>query len=109
MAKDTTSIGKMDQRIIIQKPVTVRSNSGAAVNTFSAIHVLWADVQDTRGDEGLTNDKITSTANMVFITRYVSGLNTKMRVSYEGEIYNIRSIVRETRKKYLIIRADKHE
>lgn len=107
--KDTTSIGKMDQRIIIQEPVTVRSDTGASVATWAAKCVMWASVSEFAGTEKNSNDKITAIENTLFTMRYIPNITTKMRISYDGRIYNIRSIQRVQRTKYLIIKTTSHE
>ncbi len=109
LRKDATNIGRMDQRIIIQEPITTRSPSGEAVNTWAAKHVLWASISEMPGTEKLANDKNTAVENTFFVTRYVAGITTKMRISYDNEIYNIRSIQREHRTKYLTFKTTRHE
>lgn len=103
------SIGKMDRKIIIQQPTVTRTASGSAVHDWEAIHVLWAMVTETTGNESEKDDKITAFEKITFTTRYTAGINQRMRVSYDGNTYKIISVQREHRRKYLIIKTVRND
>lgn len=100
-------IGKMDRRIEIQSATDTRDSFGAGVPSFSTIHTVWAQYESRGGAEVTEGEKVTATGLVTFTIRYVSGLNEKMRILFNGEYYDITNIQEPDRKRSLIIDAKK--
>jgi SPP1 family predicted phage head-tail adaptor len=87
--------GRMDKLITIQQweaDSPAQDAYGAPSGTWETYVERWAEKIDRGGREFLTGGVVYE-ATCVFKIRYTSGLNTKMRISYDSEYYDIISIV----------------
>ncbi len=95
-------IGHLDRRIVLQSPESTRSNTGQEVLEWNDVATVWAavDYARTGSREQVEGDQLVASNSVVFIIRYRTGLNEKMRLLYQSEPYNI-TIIRELPNKYL--------
>lgn len=84
--------GKMDRRIVIQQVSRSNNSSGAPVDSFSTWNTVWAEKIDERGEEfqGATRENAQTITK--WRIRYISGLKSEMRISYNSQFYDIISI-----------------
>ena len=100
--------GTLDRRINILEPTVVRDAMGAAIEQFS---VRWANVPcSARPFTGREKYKVESAREMTykqykFTVRYISGLNQKHRIVFEGETFDILYISELVRRQGLEILA----
>ena len=108
-------IGKLDRRIIVQTPTDSRDEYGGVETTWATYVERWCNVRyatTPRAGEAYTADRKTSMYTILFTLRRDSGtkgINPKMRILYDGLIYDIRAISEradEYRKMYLTIEAE---
>lgn len=83
--------GRMDKRIIIQEwteDSPAQDSYGTPSGSWATYAIRWAEKIDKGGREFFQGGTIDEMMCM-FIVRWVDGLNTKMRISYNSEYYNI--------------------
>ena len=84
------------------------THSGASSNgdfaseqTWGLVAEIWASINKASGNEE-SDSRDTTTQKAVVKIRYRSDVNTRMRITYDGDIYDIESIEdKNSRKKYL--------
>ena len=100
-------IGKFDRRITIQQTTDIRDEFGAGVPAWSTFATVWANAAPSGGNEKTEGQKITATGVVIFTIRYLSGVDEKMQILYQGDYYNITNIDEPDRRKTLTITAQK--
>ena len=107
------AIGYMDRRIIVQQPTDSRDDFGGITTTWGTYVSRWANIfYSKKAGENYDAARKTSMYNVLFTLRAdagTRGVNTKMRILYEGIIYDIRAISEradEFRRMYLTIEAE---
>ena len=105
--------GKLDRRIVVQQPTDSKDGFGGITRTWATYVTRWASVTYTKkAGEQYEIDRKTSIYTVLFIIRSDSGtrgINEKMRIVYEGMLYDIRAVSEradEFRKMYLTIEAE---
>lgn len=81
--------GELSRRIVIELATEAQDSYGEAVPTWSTFATVWAKVTPNRGDERFAANQIVAQADSVFRIRWQSGVTTKMRINYDGQIYDI--------------------
>lgn len=104
-------IAKLDRKITIKTTTQTQSGSGAAINTFSDLATVWANVDSTSKKESFSNDKETTFNKKVFTIRYRSDFDEKAIIVFETKEYDILGIneMDDTRKRFLQITAERRE
>lgn len=102
------AVGKMDILIQIQSATATRSTTtGQLVESWSALHSLWAEEMTKQSAENQKSSQLSSLEERTFRIRYISGITSKMRI-YDAELaryYEITGIAPEGRKRYLLLTA----
>lgn len=84
--------GEMDRRIVIEQNTPTRSSSGAEKAAWTTLATVWAKVMEQRGREFFGSQTVVGEAKAVFRIRHRSDVTRAMRISYNGEIWDIHSI-----------------
>ena len=104
-------IGKLGQRITLQRQVETPDGGGGLVRIWANVPhnaCPWADVKAKAGREGLDEGRMNATYVVVFTIYNRTDLSEKDRIVWNGENYNIRGILRMgDRKLYLQIEAER--
>lgn len=87
-----------NNRIKIVETTKVRQRDGSYKEEEKEIAKPWTDIKTMQGEEfqsmGFTVNKIP----IRFIIRYREGINTKQKVKYNNETYNIESVTNDNGK-----------
>lgn len=75
-------VGKLRQRIVIQRKSSNVFDSGEVTFTWNAFATAWADIRTPRGEEFFAHEKFTGIATHKVITRWIQTLTPDMRVSW---------------------------
>ena len=88
-------IGGEKKRITIQQPADTQDAYGAPVPAWSTVTTVWAQVEPLRGSEYLISKQTGAKIDTRFVIRYRVDiyLTPKMKVVYDGNDYNIESII----------------
>jgi SPP1 family predicted phage head-tail adaptor len=100
--------GLMDELVTVQQfSTTTDSNTGAKLQSWSTYTTAWARVQEAAsGSESVDSDRREAKQTVTFTVRYDAGINTKMRIVWEGKNYNIENIADLSRRMYLVIQTE---
>lgn len=106
------TIGKMDRRITIQNVTESRDSFGGFTQSWATYATRWASIKYTRANENYNAQRKQELYTILFTIRRDSTtklITEKMRIQYEGNIYDIRSITERTdehRRMYLTIEGE---
>lgn len=98
--------GRLNKKITIQQATDGRSTSGAVEPTWSTYAVAWASVEPATGREFEDSDQVNAEASIKFRIRYKSGITNKMRISWDGRVFDITAVLNQyERNREIIIMA----
>ena len=102
-----TGAGDLDQRIVIQRPDMVEDEGGGRSQGWTEFAWVWADAWPVGGQERAAAAKIEAATMVRFKIRRLFGLDTTMRVIWQGKAHNIRAIADAGRREpFLTIDAE---
>jgi SPP1 family predicted phage head-tail adaptor len=84
--------GRLDRRITIEQPTESTGAIGDVTESWSDFATVWAGKDDRSGREALSPEIERGEVETVWRIRHLDGLTMKMRIVYDGRIYDIRSI-----------------
>lgn len=99
--------GKLDRTIQIQRFTNTVDDFGTPVMAWDAVATLRAQLIEANTEEYLRGNGATDETAAVFRTRYLDGVGTADRVSYQGGFFNIRDVKELGRRDGLEIRCEK--
>ena len=104
-------IGKMDQQITLQRLTATPDGIGGTVRAwadFDANATVWAKVTPRLGREAMVNGRMTAVLPVTFEIYNRSDVDERDRIIWQGEAYNILSLMREgSRAQHLAIDAQR--
>jgi len=83
----------LHKKIKIQQATESRTDSVSVENTWSTIAEPWASVEPVSGREYFAAQQVQAENTIKFRIRYQSGLDPKMRILYNDNVYDIKSII----------------
>jgi SPP1 family predicted phage head-tail adaptor len=100
--------GLMDEIVTVQQfSTTTDANTGEKIRSWSTYTTAWARVQEAEsGSESVDSDRREHKQTVTFTMRHDAGINTKMRIVWEGKNYNIENIADLSRRMYLKIQTE---
>jgi len=101
--------GELDRKITIEYPSTGQDTLGAEVDDWNILANVWAKVRDVAGREVQDNPGTAAMDTSSFLIRHLATVTRKMRIRYNGDIYNITSIKEIGRREGLEIQATAHQ
>lgn len=104
-------IGALDRKITFRQSTETQSDSGSVNETWSDVATVRANVKSRASSEKFEVEREMTFNRKLFTIRYRSDLNEKMIIIYETKEYDIKSIneLDGTRKRFLVIQAEKRE
>lgn len=84
--------GDLNKRITLQKPATTTNERGFEIENWEDLKTVWAAVSNLHGREYFAAATVQAENTVKFIIRYLEGLDTTMRILFQGRQYNIISI-----------------
>jgi SPP1 family predicted phage head-tail adaptor len=106
----TGGAGALDQRVTLQARSEVADGVGGFVRSWADLPTgtVYAAVKARSWKEGFENGRVNAAYLAVFTIRNRADVNETCRLIWNGEIYNIRGILREGgRAQYLRIEAER--
>jgi SPP1 family predicted phage head-tail adaptor len=100
----------MNDKITIQRPPTTKNAAGQIVGEWSDVAAVWSDIRHQSGAEVLRNGLPVSTVRASIMIRARADVDSSMRVTYKGALYNIKSILpndRDRRFMFLVCESAK--
>ncbi len=97
--------GKLDRNITIERQVETVAPSGSVSTAWTNIATIRAEVVRQSADETATGYGEAQTGSVTFRIRYMSGITTADRVTYDGITYGLKGILEIGRRHGLELRA----
>ena len=82
-------------RVAILRPVTVRDIYGAQSVRYAYVRDVWADVKFKKGNRALDHGEVWLPTTIVITTRLHSDINERVRLRWDGKVYQIDSLNRD--------------
>jgi len=79
-------------KVQLERRVQVSDDAGGFAESWEKVATLWASIDRVRAGERYMAGLVTASATHLFRFRHVADISPSMRLSYEGRIFNIRSI-----------------
>jgi len=97
--------GKLKDRIVIQQRSTSKDGFGEQLHTWTTFNTVWARVEPLSGKEFFAAQEFRAEVTTKITIRYLSGVLPKMRVSFDGSIYDIHAVMNiiEENKKMVLM------
>ena len=95
----------MDRRVTIEQDTPTRDTTGAEVESWSTLATVWAEVRERRGREFFDSHQVTAEIDTVFLIRWRSDVTAKMRINWDGKLYDIHFVGEIGRQRGLEIMA----
>jgi len=89
-------IGHMKHRITFQEEVRTPDGGGGFTliwQNISTEPTVWAKITPLRGSEAQTAQQLESKVIHRFIIRYRSDITAAHRISFDGRVFNIHSVI----------------
>lgn len=114
LSKLLPDIGAMDELIDIRQTTRTADATGGWVDTWSDLATgVWARVEYlAQSDEGMRGEEqqIVAYRRIRFTFRsFFDTLNEQMRIVYDGDEYDILSISKLGRNRFLVVEAEKRD
>jgi len=87
---------KLRNFITIEQVTETRTSTGAFTRVWTTFAQVWAEKMENKGDEFFSADAQHSKTVVNFVIRKIAGVTTKMRISYQGRVYDIKDITDHT-------------
>lgn len=97
--------GKLDRTISIERESEIVTPAGGVVTTWTNLATVRAQIVTQSASEFLTGYGEAEAGTVVFRIRYLDGVTTADRVTYEGAQYNVKEISEIGRRRGLELRA----
>lgn len=99
-------IGELRHRITFQKLTTTTNENGFEVEAWEDYKTVWVAITNLHGREYFEAAAVQKENTVKFTIRYFKGLDTSMRILFQGRQYNIISIDNiKYKNKYIEIKA----
>lgn len=96
--------GQLRHSVTIEQATESQNAIGEAIQTWTTFAKRRASVQPFQGREFWSAKQFNAESNLRVRLRYLTGLTTKMRISWNGRLFDIRSIVNaDERNRELIL------
>ena len=93
LLNDNMKAGILKEHIEIYEPVTVTTDFGNTTQTWQRFYTTRASVLHNGGTRLNQNDEIFYPNNKTFIVRHYVPVVEKMRIKFQGKMYQITSII----------------
>lgn len=90
---DRLGPGDLRNKIVVESFTNTPDGEGGFTEAWATNSTLWAMIQPRLGNERFFGQRIEENITHIITTRYVSGLDTSMRISFDSRYFQIKSII----------------
>lgn len=102
--------GNLRHPVVIQENTPTRSSTGANVDAWATFASVRARIEPMRGREYVGSEQLTDETTHKFTIRYCAGVAPKMRISWDGRLFDIQSVINhEERNREMFLMAVEHD
>lgn len=98
--------GQLDRTITIQTFTVAQDATGQPIQTWSTLAIVRASVLEVNARERFQALREVGVFSAVFTIRWLSGLNDRNRVIYDGKTYDIVGIQEQGRRQWLALSGE---
>ena len=91
----------LNHRIDIEQRAAGEDELGQPVETWTLVAAVWADVRHLSGVSAIKAGADVSLVQASIRIRHRSGINDGMRVTHDGQQYDIRAVLPDGKRQYL--------
>lgn len=84
---------RLNKRIDLQAFTATANGAGGFTTVWNTAATVWAEVKPAGGREIFAGDMVEDVESVIFTIRYMDGISPNMRISFNGNYYNIRSVI----------------
>ena len=99
------NIGKLDRRIELEQNTATQDTFGQAIDQWESLGKRWASVAYKGGGEQIQADEQVAVQRVEFTIRHEEGLTARLRVRYQGQVYDIEAVAEIGRRAGLKLTA----
>lgn len=104
--KYTIKSGELDRLVTIQDDVGVKDEYGQTTTVWQDVHTdIPCGITFIKGHEQFESTQEVANLTTDFKIRFIEGITPRMRLVFEGEIYDIKRVIEITRRKGYVIQA----
>jgi len=94
--------GRLNKQITIQQVTETKNSFGEVSEAWSTYNTVWAEIKPISGKEYFNAESVQSEVTHKIKTRYLSGITTKMRISYDSRVFDIETVINiDERSRYI--------
>lgn len=97
--------GKLDRTIAVERKTETVTPSGSVVTAWTNLATVRAEIVQQSASEFLTGFGEAEAGTVIFRIRYLPDITTADRVTYAGQVYDLKEIVEIGRRRGLELRA----
>ncbi len=97
--------GKLDKTITIERPVRSLGPAREAYTSWEVVATMRAQIVNGSTEEFIRGQGATTETSIAFRMRWLDGLTTEHRVTYDGAAYDIKELRELSRRRGLAIRC----
>ena len=97
----------LDLRVELFQPTSVPNNSGQVIKTWASAGTFYAErvILPQAGSETMPYDQMVSAGIVTWRLRYPNGVKANWKLEYDGEDYDIVSVLPEGRKRFILVKT----
>jgi len=95
--------GELRHRLVIESPQRVNDGAGGAITTWLEVATIWANVQPVTAREQRSADQRTQKTSHRITVRYREDINSTMRFTGEGRIFDIEAIINDAERDHWLV------
>jgi len=101
----TLMAGRLRHQIDIVRPSGAQDDTGGPVGSTTVVYAgVWATIEAVSGTEQLAASQFVSRVTHQVVIRYLDGIDTSMRVVFEGRTFRIQAVLNpDERTKSLVL------
>lgn len=98
--------GDLDRLITIQRKTEARDGSGQVLPVWESFAAnIWAGIEYVDGNESFSDPTRRDKQNVKFRIRFLSGVQARMRVLHNGQVFEIADVAELKRREGLLLTA----
>jgi SPP1 family predicted phage head-tail adaptor len=97
----------LDLRVELFQPTSVPNNSGQVIKNWASAGTFYAEriILPQAGSETMPYDQMVSAGMVTWRLRFPNSVAAKWKLTYNGEDYDIVSVLPEGRRRFIIVKT----
>lgn len=92
-------IGELRHKVTIEQKASTPDGVGGFTENWSTFATPWASIESVKGQKRWYGDQLNSVITHQILIRYRAGVDTSMRINFEGRTFQIHAVLDPEEKK----------